>query len=129
VFAAVDRGMPVYEAAPLYQVSVSYIYKALARRRQTGEIAARPQCSHTPPMLLDYHDALETRLAQVPDATLAELRAWLLREHGVKVSQGAMWSTLRRLGLTRKKSRGTRPSRSGPTSPRPAASGARDSRR
>jgi transposase len=33
VLAAVDRGGRVYEVAPLFEVSVSYIYKALARRR------------------------------------------------------------------------------------------------
>lgn len=124
VLAAVDRGTPVYEAAPLYQVSVSYIYKALARRRQTGETAARPQRSHMPPMLLDHHHAIASRLAEAPDATLAELRAWLLDEHGVRVSQGAMWNTVRRLGLTLKKSRSTPRSRTAPTSRRPVASGA-----
>lgn len=128
VLAAVDRGMPAYEAAPVYQVSVSYIYKALARRRETGETAARPQRSHTPPMLLDRHGAIAARLGEAPDATLAELRAWLLERHGVKVSQGAMWNTVRRLGLTLKKSRSTRPSRTEPTSRRPAASGASGSR-
>ena len=128
VLAAVDRGMPVYKAAPVYEVSVSYIYKALARRRETGEITARPQRSHTPPMLLDYHRAIAARLNEVPDATLAELRAWLLEEHGVTVSQGAMWNTVRRLGLTLKKSRSTRASKGGPTSPRPATSGASGNR-
>ena len=36
VLAAVDRGGRVYEVAPLFEVSVSYIYKALARRRLCG---------------------------------------------------------------------------------------------
>lgn len=40
VLAAVDGGMPVYPAAPVYRVSVSYIYKALAQRRQSGALAA-----------------------------------------------------------------------------------------
>ena len=33
VLSAVDRGGRVYEIAPLFEVSVSYIYKALARRK------------------------------------------------------------------------------------------------
>ena len=41
VMSVVDGGMGAYEAAPLLQVSVSYIYKALGRRRQTGETMAR----------------------------------------------------------------------------------------
>jgi len=36
VVSAVDRGGRVYEIAPLFEVSVSYIYKALARRRLHG---------------------------------------------------------------------------------------------
>lgn len=128
VLAAVDRGMSVYQAAPVYQVSVSYIYKALARRRETGETAARPQCSHTPPKLLEYHRVIEERVAQYPDATLAELRAWLLEQHGVAVSQGAMWNTLQRLGLTLKKSRSMRANSSDRTSPLSGSSGSSSSR-
>ena len=71
VLAAVDRGMAVYAAAPMFLVSVSWIYKVLARRRHTG------------------------------DLTLAELRAWLWDEHQVSISQCGMWKTLRALGLTR----------------------------
>ena len=51
VLAAVDRGMGVYQAAPVFQVSVSWIYKALARRRHSGETTARPQVNHVPPKL------------------------------------------------------------------------------
>src|SRR3712207_1659117 len=43
VLAAVDGGVGAYAAAPLFRVSVSYIYKALARRRRTGEAEARPR--------------------------------------------------------------------------------------
>ena len=38
--AAVDGGLRVYSAAPLFRVSVSYIYKALGRRRATGDVTA-----------------------------------------------------------------------------------------
>ena len=43
VLAAIDGGNPAKAVAELFQVSVSYIYKALARRAATGEIEARPQ--------------------------------------------------------------------------------------
>ena len=36
VLSTVDGGMPAYQAASLFRVSVSYIYKALGRRRRTG---------------------------------------------------------------------------------------------
>jgi transposase len=38
-----------------------------------------------------------------PSATLADLRAWLLEEHGVSTSTGTVWKTLRQLGLTLKR--------------------------
>src|SRR6266849_3309125 len=37
VMAAVDSGTGAYTVAPLFRVSVSYIYKVLGRRRATGE--------------------------------------------------------------------------------------------
>ena len=36
VIAAVDAGAGAYAVAPVFRVSVSYIYKALIRRRTTG---------------------------------------------------------------------------------------------
>ena len=41
VLAAVDGGSPAKAVAQLFQVSVSYIYKALGRRSATGETEAR----------------------------------------------------------------------------------------
>ena len=41
VLAAVDGGLRVREVAPLFKVSISYVYKALERRAATGEVAAR----------------------------------------------------------------------------------------
>ena len=128
VLAAVDRGMGVYEAAPLFQVSVSWIYKALARRRKTGQSTARPQINHVPPKLLGQHEAIRLKLKAEPDLTLAELRAWLCEAHQVSISQRGMWKTLRRLDLRRKKRPNMRPSRAAPTLPPPARRGARASR-
>ena len=118
----------MYAAAPMFLVSVSWIYKALARRRHTGEDAARPQVNHVPPKLLAKHEAIRTKVKGEPDLTLAELRAWLWDEHEVSISQCGMWKTLRSLGLTRKKRRSTRRSRRVPMLPRHGKSGASLSR-
>jgi transposase len=128
VLSAVDAGMAVREAAPLFRVSISYIYKAMIRRRVTGETMARPQRCHMSQKLAIYHDAIRARVSAQPDATLDELRAWMLANHGVPVSQGGMWNALDRLGLTLKKRRNARPSRVDPISPRPAPPGASASR-
>jgi transposase len=117
VLAGVDSGLPAREAAARFQVSVSYIYKALGRRAATGEIEARPQRNHQALKLAAYHGALHAEVARRPDVTLHELRAWLLATYGVAASLGLMHRTLVRLGLTLKKSRFGPKSRTGPNSP------------
>lgn len=123
VLAAVDGGSAVAAVAELFRVSVSYIYKALARRRETGETEARAQRSHQALKLAQHHAAIGAKVKQQPDITLAELRAWLAAEHGVSPSLGLMHNTLARLDLTRKKRPAGRKSRIGRMSPSPALSG------
>lgn len=115
--ALVDRGMGAYAVAALLEVSVSWIYKALARRRESGETSARPQCNHVPAKLAGLHDAICAELEIRPDLTLSELCGWLLAEHQVSVSRGVLCTTLAKLGLARKKRRCARPSRTAPTWP------------
>ena len=124
VIAAVDTGTGAYVAAALFRVSVSYIYKALIRRRRTGEVAARPFGGGPKPKLAPHDNALRARIAAEPDITLAELQAWLLAEHKVEVSIGCLWNRLRFLRLPLKKSHSELPSRIGRMSPRHARSGA-----
>jgi transposase len=124
VLAAVDGGSPARSVAQLFQVSLSYVYKALARREATGETEARPQRNHQEPKLKDLHAAIAAEVARRPDVTLNELRAWLLATHQVPASLGLMHQTLARLGLTLKKSRGGPRSRTGPTSPGSVPTGA-----
>lgn len=124
VLAAVDGGMRVREAGSLFRVSVSYIYKALGRRAVTGETEARLQRNHQELKLAAHHAAIRAEVARRPDATLNELRAWLLATHGVAASLGLMHRTLARLGLTLKKSRSAPRSRTGPSSLGNARTGA-----
>ena len=114
VMAAVELGTGADVVASVFQVSVSYIYKALGRRRTTGEISARPWAGGPKPKLAAHDEAVRDRVIRKPDATLAELQAWLIEERGTKVSVGCLWKRLRRLGLTLKKNiarRRTRPPR------------------
>ena len=124
VFALADAGDAVGEIAEALCVSISYVSKALSRRRETGERSARPQRCHVPPKLLGLYDAIRAEVAARPDATLAELRRWLSEAHQVSASDGLMHSTLARLGLTLKKRRCMPRSRSGPMLPRHAPNGA-----
>jgi transposase len=123
VMAAIDGGAKAYGIAPLFRVSVSYIYKALMRRRTTGDTTAHQSGAAPQRRLTGHEEALRRRLADHPDMTLAELQVWLSAERGVKASVGCLWNTLKRLELSLKKSQRGRPSRTGRTSPRPARSG------
>ena len=74
VLAAVDGGMAVRQAAPLFRVSVSYIYKALIRRRATGDSSASRNRGHRPRKLSPEQEAaLAARIRAEPDITLARL--------------------------------------------------------
>jgi transposase len=125
VMAAVDGGLSVDSAAPLFRVSVSYIDKALGRRRATGDVTAHKSGGGPKPKLAAYDEALRAQVAQKADITLVELQAWLANDPAVKVSVGALWARLRHLGLTLKKSRNAPPSRIVPTSWKLASNGGR----
>ena len=103
VFAAADEGEPVGRIASLLRVSVSYVSKVLTRRKLTGETTARPQRCHVSPRLSGLHAAILAQVASRPDATIAELRAWLLETHKVSASTGLINKTLAALDLTYKK--------------------------
>ena len=122
--AAIDGGGVAKAVARQFQVSISYVYKALGRRSATGETEARPQRNRQALKLQEHHAAIAAEVARRPDVTLEELRAWLLATHQVKASLGLMHKTLVRLGLTLKKSRGAPRSRIGRTSPSSAPNGA-----
>src|SRR5215211_2395875 len=100
-----DAGRPARAVAARFGVSVSYVVKARQRLRDAGEASARPQRNRVPPRLAPHGEALRAEVARRPGATVAELRAWLAAVHGAAVGHAAMWRTLDRLGLTRKKTR------------------------
>ena len=127
VFAAADDGEPVGRIATMLRVSVSYVSKVLSRRRLTGQKTARPQRCHVAPKLSGLHPAILAQVTSCPDATIAELRAWLLETHKVSASTGLMNKTLAALDLTYKKSLSTPPSKHGRMLPRRAANGASNS--
>ena len=128
VFAAADADEPVGRIATSLRVSVSYVSKVLSRRRRDGQTTALPQCSHLPRRLTALQDAIKVQVMARPDATIAELRTWLLQTHKVSASTGLMWKTLAELNLTVKKSRSTRPNRTVRMLPKRAANGGTSSR-
>lgn len=112
VVAASDAGDATREqVAARFSVSVPWIRKLLRRRRETGSIAPKPRGGGRAPSF-DGEAAGRLRAAvrADDDATLAELA----RASGVSCCASAVHRALTRLGITRKKSPGGRPSRTGP---------------
>jgi transposase len=105
--------MTVRRAAATFAVSIAYIYKALMRRRLTGDAGINPNRGHHPRKLSDEQAlALAAHMRSRPGITLAQAQAWLLAQYGVQLSTGATWNAVQRLGLSFKK-RMARPVRKG----------------
>ena len=117
VLAAGDRGMAATQVAEVFDVSESWVRRVRQRRRESGETTPRPMGGAT--VIKIDAQRLAELVRQKPDATLIELRDML----GVACTESAVCMALKRLGISFKKSRSTRRSRTGPTSPSGASSG------
>jgi transposase len=84
------------------------VVKVRQRLRDEGATAPRSQRNRVPPRLAGHEEAIRAEVARRPSATCSELRDWAA-ERGVAVSRTAIWRTLARLGLTRKKPRSANP--------------------
>jgi transposase len=96
------------QIARRFSISVSWVRDLLKRRRETGSIAPRPRGGGRAPA---FDEAAAERLRRAvrddDDATLRELA----EAAGVACCPSAVHRALARLGVTRKKSHGGRPSR------------------
>jgi transposase len=100
VLADFDAGMGNDAVARKYRVSSRWVYKLRRQRSETGEIAPRRGKTGPKPKLAAHVEQLMHLVAEQPDATLNELRQRL----GVPVSLTTLWATLKKLGVTFKKS-------------------------
>ena len=100
VLADFDAGMGNDAVARKYRVSSRWVYKLRRQRTETGEIAPRRGKTGPKPKLAAHVEQLAQLVEEQPDATLNELRQRL----GVPVSLTTLWTTLKKLGVTLKKS-------------------------
>ena len=102
---AVAEGSSIRQAAARFDVSPSSGIKLMQRVRRTGRTAPSRIGGYRRP-LLDGHEALLRELTSAkPGITLAEIKG-VLAERGIKAGHiSTIWTTLRRLGLSHKKSR------------------------
>jgi len=113
VLASCDAGHETKEVAKQFKVSPAWVRRLKQRRRELGRIEPFPRNSGRKPALDQAGlEQLKELVRQQPDATLEELRSKLT----VHLSVSSLWEALRKLRLPFKKSRCTRPSRTGRTS-------------
>lgn len=93
------------KVAKRFAVSVSYVHKVRARRRDLGLDTPGAQCNHVPLKLVGHEQTLAAQVQAHSDQTLKALCQWAQHERGIRVGISAMWKTLTRLKLTLKKRR------------------------
>jgi transposase len=107
----VEQGRSARQAAARFAVSASAAIKLVRRVRETGSTEPGKIGGHRKPLLADHEDVLRELAATRKGITLAEIRDALI-ERGIQPgSLTTIWWTLRRLGLTHKKSAARRRAR------------------
>ncbi len=105
VLQAVDDGMPNAAVARQFTVGLTTVKRYLARRAADGHVLPKTSPGRPARVRPDAYAAVTAQVSALPDATLAEHAAAWEKAQGVSVSQWAMGRIIRRLQLTRKKSR------------------------
>lgn len=105
VLAAYDRGMTTKRIAQMFSVSPAWARGIKQRRRETGQTTPLPMGGAT--IIKIDRARLAELVREQPDAKLRELRERL----GVQCAESAICMALKGLGLSFKKRRSTRPSR------------------
>ena len=122
VLKAYDRGMKTKQIAEIFQVSPAWARRVKQRRRETGETTHRPMGG--PGITIVDRNQLASLVRQHPDATLAELRTWL----GVQCALSTLCQALKKMGLSFKKKRSMRRSKTARMSSADGLNGARGRR-
>lgn len=112
IAAAYDVCGSSIEVAEEHGCSESWVRRLMQQERETGSLAPKPHVLPDNNKLDDEDLATIARLiAEKPDIELKEIAAAL----GNKVSVPTVYRARKKLGLSRKKSRSTPPSRTGLT--------------
>jgi transposase len=107
VLADCDTGLSTMAVAIKHRVSDSWVRRIKQRRRESGEIAARPPIKKKPAKWKAYAAQLQMLVQEQPDITLHELRDHL----GIEISLQTLSVALRTLKFTFKKKSFARPNR------------------
>ena len=114
ILKAYDEGQGTRaEVARRFQVSEDFVKKLLKQRKRTGEIAPRHRNSGRKPKITPTHrKQMRKMIEKQPDLTLEEIR----EKVGLECTVQAVHYALQGMGLTYKKRRSMRASKTVPTS-------------
>lgn len=116
VVAAIAGGLSRRQAAVRFGVSAASAIRWQQLVAERGTPAPQRQGGDRRSGKVEAHaDLILGAYEATPDITLAELQA-LVADHGIQVALGTLWRFFARRGITRKKRRRMRPSRTVPTS-------------
>lgn len=108
------------EVAKRFKVSLGMVKKLLAQRGRTGDLGARYRyCGRKAKLMPEHGEQLKALVARESDLTLAEIKQRL----ELKCTVAAIHWVLTKMGLTYKKRRSMRPSRTARISPRRGGDG------
>lgn len=110
---AVEEGSSARAAAARFQVSPAAAVNIVRRARETGSTAPARIGGYRRPLLADQEQLLRDLTTARKGITLAEIRDELVSRGIRSGSLSTIWTTLKRLGLSHKKS--AKGGRTGPT--------------
>lgn len=102
---AVEEGSSARAAAARFQVSAAAAIKLMRRVRETGSMEPAKIGGYRRPLLAGHEALLRELTSSRKGITLAEIREELMARGIEPGSLTTIWSTLKRLGLSHKKSR------------------------
>ncbi len=100
---ALDAGLSPGEAARLFGVDRSTVYRWRRRARHGESLAEQPRSGRPPKLDPTHYPAVRELVLAHPDATLPEHAARLEATTGIRLSPSHLSRLVRRLGLRLKK--------------------------
>jgi transposase len=128
VIEAINGGLSTRAAAKLFSVGIATAGAWYRSWRKKGEAAPLRQGNPGGSKLDAYEGFILGLIAAQKDITLQEIAERLFEEHGLDVQLSTIWYFLDRRGMTFKKRRRMRPSKSARMSPKGGKPGSKASR-
>jgi len=111
VVAGRQKGQSAEELAKRFGICKRSVERYWERQQQTGSVAPKQRGGYRRSRLVGHEATLRDWIEAQADLTLEELRERLRTELDIKLSVGALWYGLERLGLSFKKNAARRRAR------------------